>query len=388
MDKNEINASKVVLREFLKDISCLDELLPWTEKFNLFDVLKISRAEIRHSNMLGWLLDPSENHGLGDAFLKGILQCLIERDTEDKYDVFKILLMDLYGFTVTREWRNIDILLVSGDEKIVIAVENKVGTSEHDDQLNRYRKILEEEYLDYHKVLIYLTPDGEEPSDPENWTVLTYGDVWNVLNGILENTQLSSDVELMIRNYVDILRRDIVEDRELTEICDKIYRKHQKALDLIYEHRTNWKNRVEQIIRETLKDMAKDGNLIYKEGWNINFRTEILDKLLPEESDKITSWGACYWIEVHEKDKRICGYLALYKSKIISETSVQNMQKIIAKLRPNDKREEFGRKIVLATDGYELPELDADDWDNIVRLQVTEAVNCLLKKEKETLKDY
>jgi hypothetical protein len=64
------------------------------------------------------------------------------------------------------------------------------------------------------------------------------------------------------------------------------------------------------------------------------------------------------------------------------------MQKIIAKLRPNDKREEFGRKIILATDGYELPELDADDWDNIVRLQVTEAVNCLLKKEKETLKDY
>ena len=34
------------LQNFLLDIGCLDELLPWTGKFNLFDVLKITRAEI------------------------------------------------------------------------------------------------------------------------------------------------------------------------------------------------------------------------------------------------------------------------------------------------------------------------------------------------------
>lgn len=28
------------LREFLIDEECLDELLPWTGKFNIFDVLK------------------------------------------------------------------------------------------------------------------------------------------------------------------------------------------------------------------------------------------------------------------------------------------------------------------------------------------------------------
>ena len=46
------------LREFLADIECLDALSPWTERFNIFDILKISRTEIRHSNMLAWLLDP------------------------------------------------------------------------------------------------------------------------------------------------------------------------------------------------------------------------------------------------------------------------------------------------------------------------------------------
>ena len=67
------------LQNFLLDIQCLDELLPWTGKFNLFDVLKVSRKEIRHSNMLGWLMDPNENHGFGDAFLRGILQRLVEK---------------------------------------------------------------------------------------------------------------------------------------------------------------------------------------------------------------------------------------------------------------------------------------------------------------------
>lgn len=55
-----------ILQNFLLDIQCLDELLPWTNKFNLFDVLKISRLEIRHSNVLAWLLETNENHGFGD----------------------------------------------------------------------------------------------------------------------------------------------------------------------------------------------------------------------------------------------------------------------------------------------------------------------------------
>ena len=41
------------LKNFMLDIECLEEFAPWTSKLNIFDVLKISRTEIRHSNMLG-----------------------------------------------------------------------------------------------------------------------------------------------------------------------------------------------------------------------------------------------------------------------------------------------------------------------------------------------
>ena len=122
----ENTAEEKALQDFLLDIECLDELIPWTGKVNLFDVLKVSKKEIYHSNMLAWLLDPNENHGLGEAFLKGILQKLVENDEEGKYDVFDILLSDLHSFSVYREWKRIDILLVSTEEKMLFAIENKV----------------------------------------------------------------------------------------------------------------------------------------------------------------------------------------------------------------------------------------------------------------------
>jgi len=44
------------------------KLRQMTKKFNIFEVMKSTHTEIRHSNILIWLLDPYENHGCGDAF--------------------------------------------------------------------------------------------------------------------------------------------------------------------------------------------------------------------------------------------------------------------------------------------------------------------------------
>ena len=193
------------LQDFLLDIDCLNELQPWTGHFNLFDVLKISKAEIRHSNMLGWLLNPNENHGIGDAFLKAVVQEMVVKDTDGRYDVFQTLLLDFYSFTVYREWKNIDILLVSDQDKFLIAIENKIGAHEHSNQLNRYRTILEADYPEYRKMFIFLTPDGDDPSDVENWDVLSYATIADILSGKANELELQPDIELIIRNYLDVI---------------------------------------------------------------------------------------------------------------------------------------------------------------------------------------
>ena len=53
-----------------------DELDLGLKQPNIFKVLGASKAEIRHSNFLAWLLDPNESHNLGGVFLKRFLRNL------------------------------------------------------------------------------------------------------------------------------------------------------------------------------------------------------------------------------------------------------------------------------------------------------------------------
>ena len=299
----ENTAEEKALQDFLLDIECLDELIPWTGKVNLFDVLKVSKKEIYHSNMLAWLLDPNENHGLGEAFLKGILQKLVENDEEGRYDVFDILLSDLHSFSVYREWKRIDILLVSTEEKMLFAIENKVGSHEHDNQLDRYRDTLEKDYPEYKRFYLFLTPGGEEPSDSVNWEVLTYTDVIDVLERSVKRIELQADVDLMIKNYINVVRRYIVADSKLIQICNEIYNKHKEALNIIFDN-VKIDNSIEtEIICETLRELEDEGEIIFNDKGRCLFYTRQMDGFLPLLSESQRNWGDetyrayCYWFE-------------------------------------------------------------------------------------------
>lgn len=386
MTDEKILTDEEALQDFLLDIDCLDELLSWTGKFNIFDVLKISRTEIRHSNVLGWLLDANENHGLGDSFLKGILQRLVENDSDGRYDVFKILLLDMYSFCGYREWKNIDILLVSEEEKTVIAIENKVGSHEHSNQLNRYREILENDYSDYHRIYVFLTSDGKDPSDVENWDILTYSDIVEVLERVYERMDLQSDVALMIRNYIEIVRRDIVEDQQLIDICNKIYNKHKKALDLIFENRTDGRIQISDSIMNALLKLDKEGQIIHGEDWgNYVFRTKEMDAVLPMLDKPESSWGTLncysYWLNIREG--RFYGVFELGGWNV-PDTTMNNMQKIIDELKPSDKRrEDFRYKRVFKTKWYDLN--DVDDIDTEAEKAVRDVLEEIRKMEKQVM---
>ena len=45
--------------------------------FNALKVLRLEGHEIRHSNILAWLLNPKENHSLQDYFFRKVLETLI-----------------------------------------------------------------------------------------------------------------------------------------------------------------------------------------------------------------------------------------------------------------------------------------------------------------------
>src|SRR5207344_497094 len=71
------------LIEFVMNCPELTQLEALLSRFNIFRVLRAARHEIRHSNMLAWLLTPDESHGLEDRFLRRWLMQIVHEAKDD-----------------------------------------------------------------------------------------------------------------------------------------------------------------------------------------------------------------------------------------------------------------------------------------------------------------
>jgi len=185
---------------------------------------------------------------------------------------------------IRKEWNHIDILVLieDKDEKIVIAIENKIKTKEHSNQLQRYREIIEKKFLNFTKLYIYLSPDGLIPSD-ENWSIFSYNIIADIIENLLRNKRdtLNSNIREFISQYNTNLRRHIVGNSEIEQICKSIYQKHSKALDLIFQHKPDIHQELSGFIQEKI---TKTNSFILDSAGKtvIRFTTELLDQMLPK----------------------------------------------------------------------------------------------------------
>lgn len=326
------NKEREALNKFLLDIDCLSELSKWQDDFNIFEILKISRTEIRHSNMLAWLLNPKENHGLGDKVLRGVFQYLAKIPSYNE-ESLQLMTMDNYLFSVRREWKNIDILIISEKQKCVVCFENKIdskenkGDEEKQGQLKRYQNIIDKDYNGYSKYFIFLTPNGEAPSDTENWIIMDYNEIFDIIVNARKTSDLSNESAFLIDNYISLLRRKIVEDPKLVEICNKIYKQHREALDLIFENKTD-------SVVEACENWIGNKNFIKLKTNNtvLSFATDNMENIFPtDESRKDSAWGNgrlyCFEIRPNRKDLKIQISLVLdlkIKDNINKEKFIKN----------------------------------------------------------------
>ncbi|WP_086237792.1 PD-(D/E)XK nuclease family protein [Campylobacter porcelli] len=125
--------------------------------YNIFDVLETK--EVKHSKFIASLLDPKGLHYQGDLFLREFINACGISDFG----------LDASNALVYREYKNIDIYITDGDKHIII--ENKLWTSDHDEQVARYIRIIigeigeqNEDSLSeiYERILVlYLTPSDD-----------------------------------------------------------------------------------------------------------------------------------------------------------------------------------------------------------------------------------
>lgn len=248
------------LERFISENAELEELESIVNEFNIFTSLKIQFVEIRHSNFLSWLLDPSETHGLGDYFLKIFLKRLI--DHAKSYDFSEISLVDidfwdLDNVEVRREWKNIDLLIKDDENRFICVLENKIKSKEHGDQLERYFKTVTKELKNFKYIFVYLSVDGDLPENDENnnWIPYNYKQVSDSIEYLLKSKKsvLSDEIVIFVSHYLEMLRRYIMKESKVQELCQRIYKKHQRAIDLIIEHKPDRMEEISQMLQEVIK---------------------------------------------------------------------------------------------------------------------------------------
>lgn len=226
-----------ILEALLADSDFI-ELSSRTKTLNVFEAVGATRQELRHSNFLAFLLDPSQPHGLDSDFLRGFLVNVTrDRPLGSSLNSLEFRLMDLETVEVRREWRHIDLLILDEENRWVCAIENKVKSSEHGDQLDRYLETVSSEFSDFRSIYVYLTPDGAEPSN-EAYIPISYEMVLDTVE-IAERKRRDSLTERaagILNDYQEIIRRYVVMESEVAEACRNVYRKHKEAIDLIVEH--------------------------------------------------------------------------------------------------------------------------------------------------------
>ena len=230
------------LEAFVVENADLETLAGLLDQFNIFEAVGVARQELRHSDFLAFLLDPRQNHRLGDAFVQRLLQRVLvaARGLGPPLSPVHLDAWDLGRLAVRREWRNIDLLLVDETNWLVVVIENKIGSTEHSGQLARYLRAVGAEFPQsaWRHLAVYLTPDGEAPSEA-GFLPADYGLVADAVEAVAESRRPALDpaVHALMVHYARMLRRHVVTDSEVADLCRRIYERHRRALDLIFEHR-------------------------------------------------------------------------------------------------------------------------------------------------------
>lgn len=328
-------------------VASLDPVRKEANRFNLFSVLNISRMEIRHSNMLAWLLNANERHGFGGRIVEDMLKTVGIADVEYDWTTFQVF----------REWHNIDVLLVSRNLKVLVAIENKVGAHEvirktkktgcNESQLETYCKELDQFYGDFKKHLIFLTPDGCPPTD-ERWQIVTYEEVLKSLQNhyekVYEHGQSAGDEEIsekkvLIKNYIETIEREVLMkiDNDLKEKCRGIYNSHRAEIEFVLKYgKSNYSEEAEQVLKG-----ANFADVVESTG-GFNFRLKKLDEILPAQKDPVSSWWGnspynCYLV-VDDRRQRVCCCMGLVPVKESSVRAVED--KLLAYLKKGWKNKD------------------------------------------------
>lgn len=233
------------LEELFVNQTDFEKLEAYQNRFNPIRVMRSENQELRHSNVLSWLFNPLETHGLGDRFLKAFLSEALKGESHKGMPTaLDIVQADLRDIEVRREWLNIDLFVFSRRLNWAFIVENKFYAKQSSGQLSKYVEKVQHafELAETRPIVrgIFLTLNYEEPED-EDFAVVGYDIICELLSNLFDsNSQsLGEEVRIFLTHYLEIIQEAAGmsdEHEEMQKLARALYREHSKVIDFIWNH--------------------------------------------------------------------------------------------------------------------------------------------------------
>ncbi len=235
--------------DFINICNKLSELKKSTT-ITLPEIFGIKDKEIYITQWLSFLLDPNRNggwYGMIDCFLK----CVNEESNYDRSD--KVDVRSEYVFS---NGRRIDLLIETSNQ--IIAIENKLWSSEQPNQTKDYASSLNEYNKENKKLIcIYLKPElnGSCPED-KIFQIVTY----NTLHLDMESFDVDEDnkiTKLLRDEFIKYVGVDLVcEFPEMSEYIEAYY----NSISIIKDAESAYKNYVDSIDEYIKKGLDKNSS--------------------------------------------------------------------------------------------------------------------------------
>lgn len=276
---------KSELERFLFENIELEKLESKLNEFNVFKVLGLVDYEIKHSNFLAWLLNPKENHGIGNYFLKKIVSAFLYRNPHEFLSFIEAESLTFSDVIIKREWKNIDILIIINEKNksFIFTIENKIWSTEHNSQLSKYKTIIEEEFNDnekHMKFYIYLSPDSNRNDNLQlPWSPFYYSSIVDVLGQTIDYHReiVNSQIISVIYDYYSVLNSYVImSDEKVKELCKIIWQNHKDAIDTLIANKPNVIADFAEVFIEKLNKIGLNKKK------NIEFKTKEFDRLNSE----------------------------------------------------------------------------------------------------------
>jgi len=209
------------------------------------------RQEIRHGHFLAYCLDPQRPHGFGSECIRALLRSAAYAAPIDtalsassNLSLLDVHMMDFDRTQIRREWHNIDLVVVVADEKLIVAIELKIDSSEHGSQLSRYRQQIIQRWPSHdgwRHLFLFLTKHGDEASevDGDGWLPLPLDLFARELTSVSQRQAGTPDALRLLAAYLDMLKRHHLTDEKLEEIAVRLWSQHREALEFLMERRPN-----------------------------------------------------------------------------------------------------------------------------------------------------